>query len=128
MKSFVNIKKIGQKLHPELTNVFVEQILFKKGIKHSKIDNFELWSCPSGRTQIWYIIKCTANKKKVVREIKPTETHEYTNNCFLTLSDKIEKKSKQIESLNKELLELKTKKKIKEIKQEFNLIGFMGEN
>lgn len=127
MKSFPKIQKSGTQLHSSLTKEVVKDILVDNGLKFSEHKEYELWSCPAGKTIIWYIVKNAGKRKLVIKEIKPTETKKYVNDCFLTMSKRIEELEKKKEKLTDELLQLKTKRKVKEIKDqhEFGLDRFM---
>ncbi len=124
MKSFPKIQKSGTQLHPSLTNQFVKDMVIDNGLKFSEHLDYELWSCPSGKTIIWYLVKNSGTRKIVIKEIKPTDTKKYVNDCFLTLSKKIVEKENKIEQLKEELTKLKNKNKI-QLENELSLERFM---
>jgi len=127
MKSVFNIVKSGTKIHQDLTNEFIEDVLKENGLKFSEHKEYELWICPSGKTDLWYIIKNCGTRKKVIKWFGPTEQTKYTNDYFKVLSNKIQEKEQRIEKLTQELLEMKTKRKVRDIEHEYGLERFMPE-
>ena len=125
MKSTLTIQKKGTMLHPKLANQFIEQILLEKGCKFSKHKNYELWVYPKDNPRYWYVLKGTT-RKEVVREIKPTFINKYVNRSVEQLQQILEDKEQKLEQLQKEVIELRSKKKVKEIRStQTNLTSFI---
>lgn len=125
MKSVFNITKSGTKIHDAVTKEFIKDVLQENGLKFSEHKEYELWICPSGKTDLWYIIKNCGTRKKVIKWFGPTEQTKYTNDYFKVLSNKIQEKEDKIAKLQEELLQMKTKKKVNDIQKEYGLERFM---
>lgn len=134
MKSAITITNNGKMMNPELCQEFVIKVLQDKGLKFTEHNDYELWRYPKTGTLIcWYILKKSDTRREVIRQINPTFVGDYVDNWFNTINDRIinkkseiQKKEEEIKELRHTIIKLETKKKIKTIKQDYNLEGYIS--